>query len=186
MKNVLKFVAFLVYTIIIFQIRNFKILGALFVINSLFALILKIQLKNIWYAFKIFLPFILFTVIVNIIFSSLQEGILIGVRILICYYTTYIYAKTVSISEIADTIEKFFYPLKIFKIDTKQIRMIVSIALCMIPVLKNEMITLKNTMKSRGQNWNVRNSIILLKPMMISILRKTNEMEKTLISRGIQ
>ena len=186
MKNIVKFIIFIAYTIAIFQINNFFILCGLVCLNTMIALILKIRFKDFLHSLEIFLPFVLFTVIVNIIFANLQEGILIGIRILICYYITYLYAKTTTIFEIANTIEKIFYPLKLFKIDIKQIGMIVSIALCMIPVLKNEISTLVNTMESRGKKLQINHMIIILKPMFISILRKTNEMEKTLIGKGIQ
>lgn len=184
MKNILKFIIFIIYTISIFFIDNSIILGCMFLFNFTISLLLKINLKGMFYNLKILLPFIIFTSVINIVFASLYEGIIIGIRIIICYITTYIFSKTLTVFEISDTIEKLCYPLKIFRIDTNNIGIMVSISICMIPVLKNEIHTLMQAMKSKGKLVKVNSIIIVMKAILISILRKTNHMEKTLIAKG--
>jgi len=168
----------------IFLINDYRIFSCIFLIDIIIAFNIKINLKNTINSLKMFLPFIIFTAVINAFLASFQEAILMGVRIILCYIATYLYSKTVSISEISDVIQKLFFPLKLFKIDTKQIGIMVSIALSMIPVLKNEITTTINTMKSRGKMLKMSNFIIALRPLFISILRKTNEIEKILIAKG--
>ena len=105
-------------------------------------------------------------------------------KIFNCYIATYIFSKVLTISEIVDTIQKLCYPLKIFKINTNNIGIIVSISICMIPVLKREMYTLIQAMKSKGKLIKINNTIIIMKSMFISILIRSGQIERTLISKA--
>lgn len=184
MKNIVKFSIFMIYTIFIFWINNLKLLVGIFFLNFLLTMLLKINIKRMFYHLKIVLPFIIFTMLINIIFASLYDGVVIGIRLMICYHITYIFSKTLTVLEIADTIQKLCYPLKIFQINTNSIGMMVSIAICMIPVLKNEIYTLMQAMKSKGKPIKINSIIIIMKPMLISILRKTSQIEKTLMAKA--
>ncbi len=183
MKNIFKFIVFIIYTILIFFINDFKILICLLLINLVILGVLKIKFKDMIYNFKIFFPFILFTVILNIIFANLNEGILIGIKIIICYNVTYIFSKRTTTTEIAETIKKLFYPLKIFRVNVDNIGIIVSVSICIIPVLRDEISALTQAMKAKGKLMKVSSILIVMKPMLISILRRTNQMEKCLIAK---
>jgi len=184
MKNLVKLIIFIVCTILIFFIKDLRILICVFLLNLIVSGILKIKLKGMLYNFKIFLPFILFTVILNIIFSSINDGILIGIRIIICYNATYIFSKRITTTELAETIKKLFYPLKIFKVNVDNIGIIVSISICIIPVLRDEISALIQAMRAKGKLIKLNSMVIIMKPMLISILRRTNQMEKCLISKA--
>ncbi len=186
MKNMIKLIIFIVYTIAIFFISDFILLAVLFLLNFLIAVILKINLKNMLYNLKILLPFIIFTSGINIVFDSLIAGILIGVRILICYNVTYVFSKTMTSSELANAIKSLCFPLKLFKINTENIGLMVSISICMIPVLKSEIYSVIQAMKSKGKIIKINGIAVAMKPILISILRRTNEIEKTLIARGYE
>lgn len=184
MMNILKFIAFIIYTISIFFVSNWIVLGTLCLINIILGLLFKIDFRKMIHNFLILSPFIIFTVVINIIFESVYFGILIGARLIICYQITYVFSKMFTIMEFAETTQKLFSPLKIFKVNTKNIGMIVSIALCMVPVFKNEMHDLIRAMKAKGQSLKVNNIGILMKPVLISTLRKTSQMESALIAKG--
>lgn len=184
MKNIVKFIIFIIYTISIFFLNSVKLLACMFFLNFIIAIILKIDLKKMLYNLKILLPFIIFTMLINILLASLYDGIIMGIRIVICYSITYIFSKTLTVLEVADTIQKLCYPLKIFKININNIGMMVSISICMIPVLKNDIYTLIQTMKAKGRIMKINSIIIIMKPMLISILRRTSQMEKTLLTKA--
>ena len=50
--------------------------------------------------------------------------------------------------------------------------------------LSKKISTLINAMKSKGKPIKIRNMIFVMKPTLISILNKTREMEKTLVSKA--
>lgn len=184
MKNILKFIIFIIYTICIFFIKDRFTLVCLFIINVLLGILIKINFKKMLNDFLFFLPFIIITVIFNIIFENLQYGALIGARLIICYNITYSFSKTFTIMEFAETIEKLCYPLKFLKINPRDVGIIVSISLCMISVFKNEIQETIKAMKSKGKKIRIRQIVLIMKPIVISLLKKTNEMEKALISKG--
>lgn len=61
-----------------------------------------------------------------------------------------------------------------------------SISICMIPVLKNEISALIKAMRSKGKTMKINSMIIIMKPMLISVLRKTSQIEKTLIAKAYE
>ena len=109
-----------------------------------------------------------------------------GVRIMICYHTTYLFSQTMTILQVADTIQKISMPLKLLKVNTKNIGIMISISICMLPILKKEMETLMQTMKAKGEQVKINNMAILMKPMLISILKKTGQIEKTLLAKAYE
>ena len=89
-------------------------------------------------------------------------------------------------SELASTIKNLCFPLKIFKINTENIGLMVSISICMIPVLKSELYSIIQAMKSKGKIMKMNGISVAMKPILISILRRTNEIERTLIAKGYE
>lgn len=186
MKNILKFVLFLFYTIFLFLIKDVKILILAILLNFIVTFLLKINLRNIIYSTKTFLPFVVVTIFFNIFLASVQEGILIGIRIMICYHATYLFSQTMTVLQVADAIQKISMPLKLVKVNTKNIGMMISISICMLPILKREMETLIKTMNAKGEQLKPNNMVILMKTMLISILKKTSQMEKTLLAKAYE
>ena len=127
---------------------------------------------------------VIFPTIINIILGNIEDGIVLGIRIMIAYNFTYIFSTTFDILEFARTIEILLNPLFIFKINVKDISLIISIALCMIPILSKELEQTKDSLKSRGYKFKLNNLDLYIKPIMISILKKTDELEKTLIVKA--
>lgn len=186
MKNVLKFVLFLVYVIGIFFIDDLKILILLGILNFAFMKMTDILIKNFLETLKFVLPFFVFTAILNAILANLKTGVIIGIRLLLVYQITNLFSKQMTQSEFAKVIEKILYPLKIFKINPEEIGMIISISLCVLPILKSEIEQKKDALKAKGADAKIKSLWIALKPAMISILRRTSEMEKTLKAKGFE
>ena len=118
MKNLLKFIIFIVLTFAIFFIKNIYVLCIIATISISFMLILKISIKDFFKSFKMLIPFLFLAFLLNIVLSDFMEATLILFRIIICYFITYIYYKTTTIAEISYTFELLLSPLKIFKINT--------------------------------------------------------------------
>ena len=184
MKNIIKFVLFLIYVIGIFFIKNYIILVVIAIFNISIMLISKINLKKaIINLIKLF-PFILFTALINLIFASLEDAILITVRLILVCNISYIFSKTITYLEFAEIIEKIFYPLRIFKINSKDVSLIVTIALSFMPIIKNELFQMKNVLKVKGINPTkinlIKNMNLVFKPFFISVLQRVNEIETSL------
>lgn len=184
MKNVFKLLFFITYIIIIFSIKKLDILAICILGNFIISKIFNIKFWGFLENIKMLILLVIFTTIINMIFGSIEDGIVLGIRILIAYNFTYIFSSTFDIMEFTQTIELILKPLYFFKINVKDISLIISIALCMIPILKEELEQTKNSLKSKGYKFKLSNLDLYIKPIMISILKRTDKLEKTLIVKG--
>ncbi len=71
-----------------------------------------------------------------------------------------------------------------FKINVKEIGLLVSISLSILPILKKEVYEVKDACRAKNISFNIKNSKYILSKYFITLLRKVNEMEESLISRG--
>ena len=190
MKNLIKFILFLIYTIGIFFIKSYITLGIILGVNIFIAIIYKVNLLDSLKNILKLLPFILFTGLINLLFTNLDFAILLSVRLVLVCNISYIYSKTITYLEFAEVIEKIIYPLIIFGINPKDIGLIITIALSFIPIMKDEISGIKNVLKVKGirpTNINlIKNSSLVFKPFFISILQRINEVEISLKAKGYQ
>ncbi len=186
MKNLLKFLVFLLYMISIFFVENLVSLLLLFLFNISFIIVLKIQMRTLFKNIRLLLPFVLLTGLLNIVLGDLKIGLLMIIRLLIAYQITYIFSKSMTSVEVAKVIQSLAYPLKILKIDNEKIGIMISISFCVLPILKSEIESKRYALEAKGVEFKVRNYFMIMKPLFISILRRTNEMEKSLMAKGYQ
>lgn len=186
MKNVFKLLFFIVYMITVFSFKNCIFLGIYIIINFTISKIFNVKFLEFLKNIKTIIFLVLFTTIINIIFGNIKNGIILGIRILIAYNFTCIFSAAFDISEFSQTIEIILKPLYAFKINVKDICLIISITLCMLPILSEELKQTKDSLKSKGYKFKLNNLDLYIKPIMISILKRTDEIEKTLIVKGYQ
>ena len=190
MKNLIKFIFFLIYSVGVFFIEGYMILGLVSLFNISLMIIAKINLKNAFNNTIKLLPFILFTIAINIIFMDLKSSILIGIRLILIRNLTYIFSKTISYMEFARVIEKMVYPLKLFGINPEETGLIVIIALSFIPIIKNEFDQIRNVLKVKGIKPTTLNMLknlgLIFKPFLISVMQRINEIETSLRAKGYQ
>ena len=190
MKNLIKFILFLIYTVGIFFIDAYIEFGLIVIFHIILMIVAKINLKNAIKNTVKLLPFILFTIAINTIFADLKFSILIGIRLILIRNLTYIFSKTISYMEFAGVIEKLVYPLKIFGINPEEIGLIVIIALSFIPIIKNEFEQIRNVLKAKAIKPTtvnlLKNSGLIFKPFLISVMQRLNEIEMSLKAKGYQ
>ena len=190
MKNLIKFILFLMYTIGVFFVEDYISFGLIALLNIFLMIIAKINLKKAFKNTIKILPFILFTIAINLIFADLKFSILIGIRLILIRNLTYVFSKTISYMEFARVIEKMVYPLKLFGINPEEIGLIVIIALSFIPIIKNEFEQIRNVLKVKGirpTTFNLlKNLGLIFKPFLISVMQRLNEIEMSLKAKGYQ
>ena len=190
MKNLIKFILFLIYSVGVFFIEDYIILALIILFNIILMIIAKISLKNAFNNTIKLMPFILFTIAINTIFVDLRFSILIGIRLILIRNLTYIFSKKISYMEFAAVIEKMVYPLKLFGINPEEIGLIVIIALSFIPIIKNEFEQIRNVLKVKGikpTTFNMlKNLGLIFKPFLISVMQRINEIEMSLKAKGYQ
>lgn len=98
MKDIAKFLIFIVYCTCIFFFPNNEQILFIFLINLFLIAILKINIiEIIKKTFKIF-PFVLFTFLINILLDDYTNAIYIGTKLLIVCNITFIYSSTTTVT----------------------------------------------------------------------------------------
>lgn len=188
MLYIVEFVLFLIYTILVFFIKSYFLLGILFVVNILLMIILKQNLKKALIAVLKIMPFIIFTAGINMIISGISYGVIIGIRLILVCNITYIFSKKMTPHKLQYVIETLLKPLKIINIDSKEVGIIVCIGLTFIPIIQKEMTELKYSLKSKGFSLSFKNIIkkpnYILVPLITSIIKRIGEIENSLYSKG--
>lgn len=184
MKNIVKFLFYIVYTTIIFLLPN-KLIYLSFAFNILLVLLLKINMKVILRTLIGLLPFIIFTFVVNVLIDGtiIYSGI-VALKLLSVCAITVIYSQTISVLEFAKTIKHICTPLKLFKINIDEIEILISISLSIIPIIKREIKETKEVCRAKNIKINIVNSKIIISKFLLSFLRRVNDLDKALIEKG--
>lgn len=178
------FIIFILYASFIFFIQTNILLLVVFLLNLLAMLYLKIKVVDAIQNIVKLLPFILLTVIVNCLLSNYEYAILVAIKLILVCNVTYIYSKTTTVRGIARTIKKLCMPLKLMKVNLDDIELLVCISLSMIPILKKEYLQLRDACSAKGIDMNIKNMKVILTKLMISVMKRVNEIEESMIEKG--
>lgn len=187
---VIEFCGLFLYISLIFFIKTYELLFVVFMINIVLMCIYKVSIrKTCLFLFKIF-PVILLTALFNLLFTNLSSAMLVGIRLFLASNATYILVSIMPPRKLQIVIEKLLFPFHIFHINAKEIGMIISISLCLIPILRREIQNLKYSLIAKGFQFNLKNIIkkpnYILVPLLTAILKKTIEIEQSMVSKGYQ
>lgn len=184
--NIMKFLGFILYATFIFFIETNSLLFMVWLINILAMLFFKVKLLAAIENIIKLIPFIGITVVVNAILSNYQYAILVAVKLILVCNATYIYAKTTTVRGIAITIKNLCMPLKLLKINPEDIELLVCISLSMLPILKNEYSQLKEACMAKGIDVNISNMKVILTKLMVSVMKRVNEIEESMLEKGYE
>lgn len=186
MKNVIMFLGFIMYATLIFFLDSYMLLLVVFLLNIVAMVCFKVKpIASIENIIKL-LPFILLTVIINCLLADYVYAFLVAVKLILVCHITYIYAKTTTVKEIANTVKNLCKPLKLLKINPEDIELLVCISLSMLPIFKHEYAQLKEACLAKGIAINVTNMKVILTKLLISIMKRVNEIEASMIEKGYE
>ena len=188
MTDIIKFILFLTYTVSVFFISSYYGLLVMAIINLILIIVLKIEVKNALRNMLQIVPFIILTAIINLLFQDIKGAFLVFIRLILVCNMTYIFSRNMTTTKFAVVLEKIFIPLKLLKIDPKDISIVVLIAITFIPILRNELTQIKYSLKSKGMNTNsiniLKNLNLIFKPFFVSLLQRTSQIEMALKSKA--
>lgn len=186
MKNVIKILLFLAYTISIFLVKHDLFTVMVLGINLLLTLALKISIREEIGNILSIIIFVIFTCIINAIAVNIETGIRIGMKLILVCNITYIFSKITSYMELAEALEKIFSVFKFIKIDPKSISLMICIAISFIPTIKKQIKQVKDSLKAKGVKMNIKNWGLMFQPVTISLLKRVDEIESSLKSKAYQ
>lgn len=115
MRNVIKFLLFILYSSCIFFFPNNKLIFIFVIINLIVNIISNVPIKKLVSGILNFFPFILFTFLINCLLDDFANAIWIGIKLLIVCNITIIYSNTTSILRNSRNNKIVMYAIKSFQ-----------------------------------------------------------------------
>ena len=184
MKNVIKILLFLAYTIAIFVVRPDEFTIIVLGINILLTILLKISIKEELSNLIGIIILVVFTAVVNAIVVDVKTGVMIGVKLLLVCNVTFIFSKVMNYTELAEGLEKIFSIFKVIKINPKNISIMICICISFIPTIRKQIKQVKDALKAKGVKMNLKNSNLIFEPIIISLLKRVDEIENSLKAKA--
>ena len=157
--NIIRFVFFLTYVILIFFVKsNIALIGAL-AIDIILIIAYKINLKSLIDNLIKISIFVLITAIINAFVVDINYAVIIGIKLILVCIMTYIFSKMLSYMEFATVIEDLAYPLKLLGVNPKDLGLLITIAISFIPILREELERIKYVLLVKGFKVNTINII---------------------------
>ena len=170
MKNVIKILLFLAYTLAIFLVKHDEFALIVLGINLLLTFALKISIKEEIVNILGIIILVIFTAVVNALVIDVKTGVMIGVKLVLVCNITYIFSKVMNYTELADALEKIFSVFRVLKINPKSISIMICICISFIPTIKKQLKQVKDALKARGVHISIKNINLIFEPIIISLL----------------
>ena len=188
MEDAIRFLLFIIYTALIFCIKDYRIIFLFIIINLILMIIGKIKIKEAGKNLAKLSPFIILVVVINMISNTIGYATVIGIRLMLVFNITYVFTKNLTPGQLSNSIENILAPLKILKVNTRDIGIMISIAIAFIPILKDETEKIKYSLQSKGFDTRginmLKNMKLLLVPLIVSILKRVDHIENGLKSKA--
>lgn len=203
-----KLVLSLYFIVVIFLANSLATYAWLTLVTIGVILLTKVPLKFFWDGIRPLVWIIMFTVILQIMFSSgghvywqwgilsithfgIQNGVYIFLRFLLIICMSTVLTLTTQPLMIADAVESLLKPLAKIKVPVYELALMLSIALRFVPTLMDEAQKIMNAQRARGVNFGtgsllkrVRSLIPILIPLFISAFNRAEELATAMEARG--
>ncbi|MCM1285899.1 MAG: energy-coupling factor transporter transmembrane protein EcfT [Acetobacter sp.] len=137
--------------------------------------------ENAWISFWIFTPS----------YEGFMQGIKVVVRVIVLLILCNILNASTPPIEITKAVENIILPLKIFKVPTEQIALIITVAIQFVPTLFEEADMIKKAQTARGAKFESRKLkdkaaavIPMVVPIFVSAFRRADELSMAMEARG--
>ena len=189
MKQAFKLIFLITYTVAIFLIKNPLILAGVFLFNLAFIVVLKTNVKQMLGTMLRISVFILITFVINILLTDIKTAVMVFLKIILSFSFVYSYRKIISPMQLATAVETIFKPLKLFRVKTSDISLIVNMSVTFVPILAREFEQIMTSLKSRciqvyGITKTHKKLQYMFMPWLYNIFERTNSLELALKSRG--
>ena len=205
-----KFISTFVFIIIIFLANNWLTYLILAIFTLVALLASKIPMKFFWNGVKPLLWVILFTVVLQMVFTTggdvyfewgfikitsfgVINAIYIFLRFVLIIFISTLMTLTTPPLQIADAMESIMKPLGKIGVPVHEIALMLSIALRFVPTLMDEAQKIMNAQRARGVDFGEGNLfeqmkaiIPILIPLFVSSFNRAEDLATAMEARGYQ
>jgi len=128
---------------------------------------------------------------VTVTYEGLFRGAITTWQFILLILSASILTMTTSPTELVNGIERLLRPLKVFRIPSHDIAIMISIALRFVPTLLEEIDRIKEAQMARGAEFKtgpfirrVKSAVSLLVPLVLCSLRRADELATAMEARG--
>ena len=202
-----KLLLVIAFIVMVFLVKNLIAYSAIILCVVIGTLVSRIPLIKVLKSIKGIIFLVLFTAVLNLIFHKGEtvlwswwritisvEGIFfslkMALRLILLVAGTTLLTYTTTPTGLTDGMESLMYPLKLIKVPTHDIAVIMSIALRFIPILSEEVDKIMMAQKARGASFDtggiVKRAKALLPvliPLFVSAFRRADELALALDAR---
>lgn len=195
-----KLIMTFVFIVTVFVSKNFFNLGLVCLVVVAAVAISKVPAKIIFKSLKAITALIIFTAAINIFFvetgntlieygfihitdGGIYTAVFVAIRIICLIISSSLLTYTTTPTMLTDAIEWSMKPLKLVKINSHYIAMIMTIALRFIPTLIDEIDRIMSAQKARGADMETGNFLQRIKamipifvPLLVSSFRRAYEL----------
>ncbi len=190
--DVVSFLLFLAYITTVFFLPNGPLVWGAAAVNGVFLLGLAIwrrSLRPVWTILRrtaSIIPFVLFTMAFNWWLDSWQSALWIGLKLLIVTSATMFYGLLTTVNGVANIIVKLLAPLRVFGVKPSEVRILVSVSLMMIPILRKDLREMRQACRAKGAAWDVETVKMVLQKLGWTLLIQVNQLEEGLLAKGYE
>ena len=205
-----KFLATFLFIIIVFLANNWLTYFILAIFTMIALLASKIPMSFFWNGVKPLLWVILFTVVLQMVFTTggdvyvewafikitsygVINAIFIFLRFMFIIFISTLMTLTTSPLQIADAMESIMKPLGKIGVPVHEIALMLSIALRFVPTLMDEAQKIMNAQRARGVDFGEGNLfeqmkaiIPILIPLFVSSFNRAEDLATAMEARGYQ
>lgn len=194
-----KILLVILYIVALFQAKWMITYGLVMLTLGICVRISKVGLKALFRGLKPVVIIILFTAVINLLFTpghylikfgffhisdvGLKNAVFMVLRIMLLIMGTFLLTYTTSPISLTDGLERLLNPLKKIHVPVHELAMMMSIALRFIPTLIEETDKIMSAQKARGADFESGNLfqrakalIPVLVPLFISAFRRADEL----------
>lgn len=185
--NIFVLLIFIILSFSTFYITNIYFYISIFIILFLSFIIKKVSVKDI-FKFNIYImfSFVLVIFVFNLIFMTFEETINIIIKLILICNLSFILTYYLPSYKLLQTINLLLKPLKLFKINTDTINLILTIGITFIPILINEIAKIRTSLLSKGIKYNsLSNMYNMIKILIPNLFKKINEIDISLVAKGV-
>ena len=121
---------------------------------------------------------------INITTLGIRQGAVIVLNVIFVILWSKLFVLTSSPIEITNAINFYLTPLKLFKVPTENLALILSVSIQFVPTLLIEAQNIKMAQIARGAEFESKNIFPLIVPIFINAFKRADELSQALEARG--
>lgn len=191
-----KLIAFLITTVAMFVAQTPDTLIVVFAFMNIIALFAKVRLRRTFFSLlAVLVPFYIMMFLLYLIPYSVKDSAILVAMMTIRFYMfilwSIVFTSTTKEMEISGAIQWLITPLRLIKVPTYEISMMIMLAIRFIPLLFADLIKIMIAQTSRGINVingnlktkikGITNSLL---PMFILSFKRSDDVANAMIIRG--